>query len=160
MKLDLKQVGADHPKYATHRANLAVVQEAQKDLIAAEQGYVEAVRVYEQVLGRLGHPNLIDTYANLGSLLVKTGNFASAKDYLCKALGLNRAAARRRTTRWSATITRTSAASTTRPATTRRRASSSTRPWRSTWRTSSASACRGSIRTSTKREIWLKRAGC
>ena len=47
------------------------------------------MRVYEQVLGRVGHPNLIDTYANLGTLLAKTGNFATAKDHLCKALGLN-----------------------------------------------------------------------
>ena len=46
------------------------------------------------MLGRLGHPNLIDTYANLGSLLIKTGNFATAKGILCKALGLERAAAR------------------------------------------------------------------
>lgn len=89
VKLDLKQVGVDHPKYATHRANLATVQEAQKDFTAARQGYEQAVRVYEQVLGRTGHPNLIDTYANLGTLLVKTGEFATAKDYLCKALGLN-----------------------------------------------------------------------
>ena len=89
VKLDLKQVGVDHPKYATHRGNLATVQEAQKNLPAAEQGYLEAIRVYEQVLGRFGHPNLIDTYANLGSLLTKTRKFESAKEYLCKALGLN-----------------------------------------------------------------------
>jgi len=89
VKIDLKQVGEDHPKYATHRANLATVQEEQKNLAAAEQGYLEAVRVYEQVLGRTGHPNLIDTYANLGSVLTKTGSFATAKEHLCKALGLN-----------------------------------------------------------------------
>jgi tetratricopeptide (TPR) repeat protein len=89
VKLDLKQVGKNHPKYATHRANLATVQEEQKKLVDAEQGYLEAVRVYEQVLGRLGHPNLIDTYANLGSLLIKIGNLATAKEHLCKALGLN-----------------------------------------------------------------------
>ncbi len=89
VKLDLKQVGPDHPKYATHRANLATVQEKQKNLTEAEKGYLEAVRVYETVLGRTGHPNLIDTYANLGTLLIKTGNFATAKDHLCKALGLN-----------------------------------------------------------------------
>jgi tetratricopeptide (TPR) repeat protein len=47
------------------------------------------VRVYETVLGRLGHPNLIDTYANLGSLLITAGEFPAAKDHLCKALGLN-----------------------------------------------------------------------
>lgn len=89
LKLDQKQVGADHPKYATHRANLAAVQEAQKDLSAAREGYEHAVRIYETVLGRLGHPNLIDTYANLGSLLVQLGDFAAAKEHLCKALGLN-----------------------------------------------------------------------
>lgn len=89
VKLDQKQVGADHPKYATHRANLATVQEAQKDFEAAREGYEQAVRVYEEVLGRAGHPNLIDTYANLGSLLIQVGDLAGAKDYLCKALGLN-----------------------------------------------------------------------
>jgi len=89
VKLDLKQVGVDHPKYATHRANLATVQEEQGKLVDAEQGYLEAVRVYEQVLGREGHPNLIDTYANLGSLLRRTGNLATAKEHLCKALGLD-----------------------------------------------------------------------
>jgi tetratricopeptide (TPR) repeat protein len=89
VKIDLRQVGANHPKYATHRANLATVQELQKNLTAAEAGYLEAVRVYETVLGRLGHPNLIDAYANLGTLKIKTGDFAMAKDHLCKALGLN-----------------------------------------------------------------------
>jgi tetratricopeptide (TPR) repeat protein len=89
VKIDRKQVGVDHPKYATHRANLATVQEEQKDYAEAEQGYLEAVRVYEQVLGRTGHPNLIDTYANLGSLLTRTRNFATAKEHLCKALGLD-----------------------------------------------------------------------
>jgi tetratricopeptide (TPR) repeat protein len=89
LKLDQKQVGADHPKYATHRANLATVQEAQKNLSAAREGYEHAVRVYEEVLGRTGHPNLIDAYANLGSLLVAQGDLAGAKDHLCKALGLN-----------------------------------------------------------------------
>lgn len=89
VKLDQKQVGSDHPKYATHRANLATVQEAQENFAAAREGYELAVRVYEQVLGRTGHPNLIDTYANLGSLLVTLKDFANAKDHLCKALGLN-----------------------------------------------------------------------
>jgi tetratricopeptide (TPR) repeat protein len=90
LKLDEKQVGTDHPKYATHRANLATVQEQQKGgLSSAREGYEQAVRVYEQVLGRTGHPNLIDTYANLGSLLIKMEDLAGAKDYLCKALSLN-----------------------------------------------------------------------
>ncbi len=89
LKLDQKQVGVDHPKYATHRANLATVQEAQKNFDAAREGYEHAVRVYEQVLGRLGHPNLIDSYANLGSLLTTLGELPAAKEHLCKALGLN-----------------------------------------------------------------------
>lgn len=89
VKIDQKQVGTDHPKYATHRANLATVQVEQMNWAAAEQGYLEAVRVYEQVLGRTGHPNLIDTYACLGSLQTKTGNYAQAKEHLCRALGLD-----------------------------------------------------------------------
>lgn len=89
LKLDEKQVGTDHPKYATHRANLASVQEANEEWDLAREGYEHAVRVYEQVLGRTGHPNLIDTYANLGSLLVEQKELAAAKDHLCKALGLN-----------------------------------------------------------------------
>jgi tetratricopeptide (TPR) repeat protein len=91
LKLDERQVGVEHPKYATHRANLATVQELQKDFKAAREGYELAIRVYEQVLGRTGHPNLIDTYANLGSLLVREDvrDLATAKDHLCKALGLN-----------------------------------------------------------------------
>jgi tetratricopeptide (TPR) repeat protein len=89
VKIDQKQVGTDHPKYATHRANLATVQEKQQNLSAAREGYEQAVRVYETVLGRVGHPNLIDTYANLGGLLTTAGELPAAKDHLCKALGLN-----------------------------------------------------------------------
>ncbi len=91
LRLDEKQVGVDHPKYATHRANLATVQEVRKNWTAAREGYEHAIRVYEQVLGRTGHPNLIDTYANLGSLLTRKEmqDLAAAKSHLCKALGLN-----------------------------------------------------------------------
>ncbi|MGH8235662.1 MAG: tetratricopeptide repeat protein [Steroidobacteraceae bacterium] len=89
LKLDEKQVGSDHPKYATHRANLATVQWAQGNLSDARAGFELAVAVYEKVLSRPGHPNLIDVYANLGSVLIKLGDLPLAKDYLCKALGLN-----------------------------------------------------------------------
>jgi tetratricopeptide (TPR) repeat protein len=89
LKLDQKQVGTDHPKYATHRANLATVQEALEQWADAREGYELALRVYETVLGRLGHPNLIDTYANYGGLLTAIGELPAAKDHLCKALGLN-----------------------------------------------------------------------
>jgi tetratricopeptide (TPR) repeat protein len=89
LKLDQKQVGTDHPKYATHRANLATVQEALEQYGDAREGYELALRVYATVLGRLGHPNLIDTYANYGGLLTATGDLAAAKDHLCRALGLN-----------------------------------------------------------------------
>jgi tetratricopeptide (TPR) repeat protein len=89
LKLDDGQVGTTHPKYATHRANLATVQWARGDLDAARAGFEHAIGVYEKVLSRPGHPNLIDTYANLGSVLIKQGDLAGAKNYLCKALGLN-----------------------------------------------------------------------
>jgi tetratricopeptide (TPR) repeat protein len=89
LKLDAKQVGTDHPKYATHRGNLATVQWAQGNLPEARAGLEHAIAVYEKVLSRPGHPNLIDAYANLGSVLIKLDNFALSKEYLCKALGLN-----------------------------------------------------------------------
>jgi tetratricopeptide (TPR) repeat protein len=89
LKIDEKQVGTNHPKYATHRANLATVQEALGQTGDAREGYELALRVYETVLGRPGHPNLIDAYANYGGLLTATGDLAAAKDHLCKALGLN-----------------------------------------------------------------------
>jgi tetratricopeptide (TPR) repeat protein len=89
LKLDAKQVGTEHPKYATHRANLATVQWAQGNLPEARAGLEHAVMVYEKVLSRPGHPNLIDAYANLGSVLLKVGELSLAKQYLCKALGLN-----------------------------------------------------------------------
>ena len=91
VKLDLKQVGADHPKYATHRANLASVQWAQGDLIAAEEGFREPIRVYETLLQRPLHPNLVDSYANLGSVLTVAGpaRFAEAEQVLKDALARN-----------------------------------------------------------------------
>jgi tetratricopeptide (TPR) repeat protein len=89
LKLDERQVGTSHPKYATHRVNLATVQWAQGDLDAARQGFEHAIGVYEKALSRPGHPNLIDTYANLGSVLIKQGDLTGAKTYLCRALGLN-----------------------------------------------------------------------
>jgi tetratricopeptide (TPR) repeat protein len=88
VKIDQTQVGVGHPKYATHLANLATVQADQKNWAAAEQGYRQAASVYE-ALGREGHPNLIDIYACLGSLLTKTGKHGPAEEYLCKALGLD-----------------------------------------------------------------------
>jgi len=90
VKLDLKQVGSNHPKYATHRANLASAQWALGDLDAAEEGFNEVIRVYEQVLQRPLHPNLIDAYANLGSVLTtQPSRRAEAENVLQDALGRN-----------------------------------------------------------------------
>jgi tetratricopeptide (TPR) repeat protein len=89
VSMDEKQVGTDHPKYATHRANLACAQWALNKLDLAAEGFREAIRVYEQVLQRPGHPNLIDAYANWGSVLSQMGRYADAKDALCRALTHN-----------------------------------------------------------------------
>jgi tetratricopeptide (TPR) repeat protein len=90
VRIDAKQVGVDHPKYATHRANLATIEWAQGNLDLARQGFEQAIAVYEQVMSRPAHPNVIDAHANLGSVLIKLGDLQSAKDHLCRAVGLDR----------------------------------------------------------------------
>jgi tetratricopeptide (TPR) repeat protein len=88
--IDAKQVGRNHPKYASHLANLAVVEEMNRDLSAAHAHLAEAIAVYERDLGLPAHQNLIDMYANWGSVQTKTGDFDQARQSLCRALGLNR----------------------------------------------------------------------
>lgn len=70
LKLDLKQLRTkNHPKYATHLANFALVQESLRKRSAAERAYRNAIELYGKTLNRPCHPNLIDALANLGSLL-------------------------------------------------------------------------------------------
>jgi tetratricopeptide (TPR) repeat protein len=88
--IDKKQVGDHHPKYASHLANLAVAEELRGDLSAAQAHLEEAIKVYENDLGLPAHQNLIDMYANLGSVQTKRQDFDRAKGSLCKALGLNK----------------------------------------------------------------------
>jgi tetratricopeptide (TPR) repeat protein len=92
LKLDRMQVGVDHPKYATHLANFATVKEAQGKYKQAESDYRKTIDVYANGLNRACHPNLIDTYANLGSLLrarkSSPADLREAKRYLTEALRL------------------------------------------------------------------------
>jgi tetratricopeptide (TPR) repeat protein len=93
LKIDRAQVGADHPKYATHLANFASVKESQKLYRQAEAGYLKAIDVYANKLKRRCHPNLIDMYANLGSLYLarnaKPTDLREAARYLNEALRLS-----------------------------------------------------------------------
>jgi tetratricopeptide (TPR) repeat protein len=93
LAIDRAQVGADHPKYATHLANFASVRESQKLYRQAEAGYLKAIDVYANKLKRKCHPNLIDMYANLGSLYLarnaKPSDLREAARYLSEALRLN-----------------------------------------------------------------------
>lgn len=90
LALDQKQLGTrKHPKYATHLANFGLVLEGQKKRRAAAKAYLNAIDLYANTLNRDRHPNLIDTYANLGSLLrTLPGKLKEAGRYLEKALEL------------------------------------------------------------------------
>lgn len=93
LKIDRKQLGTDrHPKYATHLANYALVKEAQQKPKQAEAMYRSTIDLYANTLNRTCHPNLIDAYANLGSLLrtppADPKRLEEAGDYLEKALEL------------------------------------------------------------------------
>lgn len=93
LKLDRKQLGTRiHPKYATHLANYGLVKEARKKRKQAYAMYVNAIDLYENTLNRHNHPNLIDVYANVGSLLrsppTSAADLKEAGKYLHKALQL------------------------------------------------------------------------
>jgi hypothetical protein len=93
LERDRKQVGARHPKYATHLSNYASVKVAQQDFRQAESFYRQALDVYMNGLNRPCHPNLIDIYANLGALLrfrnANPKELAEAGELLQKALRLD-----------------------------------------------------------------------
>lgn len=93
LALDLKQLGTKkHPKYATHLANFGLVKEAQKKLDSAAKDYRNAIDLYFHSLSRPCHPNLIDAYANLGSLLRvrnRGGDLSEAGELFDKALRLD-----------------------------------------------------------------------
>jgi tetratricopeptide (TPR) repeat protein len=94
LPLDIKQLGTkNHPRYATHLSNFAAVKEARLDIAGARKDYEAAIKFYSTGLNRPCHPNLIDTYANLGSLLRdrrRPGDLANAGDLFGKALQLDR----------------------------------------------------------------------
>lgn len=90
LALDQKQLGTrKHPKYATHLANFGLVLEQLGKRSAAIKAYRNAIDLYVDTLNRDRHPNLIDTYANLGSLLrILPKQSKDAGKYLQKALEL------------------------------------------------------------------------
>lgn len=90
LALDQKQLGTrQHPKYATHLANFGLVLEQQGKRGGAIRAYSNAIELYANTLNRERHPNLIDAYANLGSLLRAAPSKArEAGKYLQKALEL------------------------------------------------------------------------
>ncbi|MBL8271041.1 tetratricopeptide repeat protein [Steroidobacter sp.] len=90
LALDQQQLGTrKHPKYATHLANFGLVLEQQGKRAAAIRAYRNAIDLYVDTLNRDRHPNLIDTYANLGSLLrLLPKQSKDAGKYLQKALQL------------------------------------------------------------------------
>jgi tetratricopeptide (TPR) repeat protein len=93
VELDRAQVGPAHPKFATHLANLASVRESQGQAKQAESFLLKAIDIYANRLKRRCHPNLIDMYANLGSLYLdrraKPTDLREAARYLNEALRLN-----------------------------------------------------------------------
>lgn len=90
LPLDQKQLGTrKHPKYATHLANFGLVLEQRGKRAGAVRAYRNAIDLYVHTLNWDCHPNLIDTYANLGSLLRSLPKRAKeAGKYLQKALEL------------------------------------------------------------------------
>ena len=89
LDLDRKQVGDTHLKYATHLANFATVEAAQGKLDAARDHFERAITIYEDEVKLPRHPDLIDAYANIGSLWRARGELDKACEALQKALTLD-----------------------------------------------------------------------
>ena len=89
LDLDRKQVGDTHLKYATHLANFATVEAAQGKLDAARDHFERAITIYEDEVKLPRHPDLVDAYANIGSLWRARGELDKACEALQKALTLD-----------------------------------------------------------------------
>ena len=93
LALDLKQLGTkNHPRYATHVGNLAAVKDAARNFKGAIKDYETAIKLFNASLNTPCQPNLIDSYANLGSLLRERGkarDLVQAGEYFATALRLD-----------------------------------------------------------------------
>jgi len=87
-----KAQGANLPKTVSHLGNYASVKESQGFLKQAEAWYLKVIDAYANRLKLRCHPNLIDAYANLGSLYLtrssKASDIRQAARYLKEALRL------------------------------------------------------------------------
>lgn len=93
LERDIEELGTrEHFKYITHLANFAGVEEARGHFEHAERAYREAIDFFVNRFKQPCHPSLIDTYANLGSLLRtdrKSKNDAEVGELFRKALELD-----------------------------------------------------------------------
>jgi tetratricopeptide (TPR) repeat protein len=92
LELDLEELGTrEHYKYATHMGNFGMVKEVQGHKDQAERAYRDAIEFFVERFKNPCHPNLIDFYANLGSLLRERGTgeaVREAGDLFSKAVRL------------------------------------------------------------------------
>ena len=81
IELDLEELGTrDHYKYAVHAGNFGMVKQMQGHRDQAERAYREAIEFFVERFKNPCHPNLIDFYANLGSLLRQRGTAEAVKE--------------------------------------------------------------------------------
>ena len=85
LKIDLEQVGPEHPEVAIRYNNLGMAYEYKGDYDKAIKYYQKALRMGLEQLG-LEHPKVGLRYNNLGVVYHRKGDYDKAIEYLQKAL--------------------------------------------------------------------------
>lgn len=81
LELDLEELDTrEHYKFVTHAGNFGMVKEMQGQKDQAERAYRDAIEFFVERFKNPCHPNLIDFYANLGSLLRERGTPEAVKE--------------------------------------------------------------------------------
>lgn len=84
-----KQVGEDHPDYASSLSNLGVAYAGNFQFDLAEPLYIRATEIRKKALGE-NHPQYASGISNLGTLYFRAGKYDDAKKLLLQAIELRK----------------------------------------------------------------------
>jgi len=87
LEIDEKEIGPDHPDFATSLNNLAVLLNAQGQYVEAERLHRRSLAIREKTLGP-DHPTVATSLNNLAMLLRAQGQYVAAEHLYRRALAI------------------------------------------------------------------------